>query len=54
MILTLKVKLIFGLYAESDWEGIFEINAASTCDKLHVSQTETQITCVPIQFVSLG
>ena len=37
MILTLKVKLIFGLYADGDWEGIFEINAASTCDELHAA-----------------
>ena len=35
MIWTLKVKLIFGLYAEESWEGTLEIDSTSTLDELH-------------------
>jgi len=35
MILTLKIELIFGTYAEDNWSGIIEIDSASTLDKLH-------------------
>ena len=35
MIWTLKIKLLFGLYAEDSWEGTLEIDGASTLDDLH-------------------
>lgn len=35
MIYTLKIKLVFGLYAEDRWEGILEIDSSSTLDELH-------------------
>lgn len=35
MILTLKVKLISGMYASGDWEGLIEIDADDTLEDLH-------------------
>ena len=35
MILTLNVKLLFGLYAEDAWEGTIEIDERSTLLDLH-------------------
>lgn len=35
MILVLKVKLLFGTYANSEWEGVIEINSSSTLEDFH-------------------
>lgn len=35
MILELKVKLLFGTYANSEWEGVIEIHSSSTLEDLH-------------------
>ena len=35
MIWTLKIKLVFGLYAKDRWEGTLEIDSSSTLDELH-------------------
>ena len=35
MILTLKVKLISGMYATGDWQGVIEIDADDTLEDLH-------------------
>jgi hypothetical protein len=35
MIQTFKVTLMFGLYAKSDWEGVFEIDTSSTLNDVH-------------------
>ena len=35
MILALKIKLLFGAYAEDDWEGTVEINSSATLENLH-------------------
>jgi hypothetical protein len=35
MIYALRIKLIFGLYIEDEWEGILEIDSSSTLNDLH-------------------
>jgi len=35
MILTLKIELIFGAYAQNEWIGTFEIESSSTLNDLH-------------------
>ncbi len=35
MIWILKAELLFGAYAEEDWEGIIEIESSSTLEDLH-------------------
>jgi len=35
MIWTLKIKLVFGIYAEEEWEGTLEIDGSSTLEELH-------------------
>lgn len=37
MILVLKVKLLFGAYAKSEWEGVIEIHSSSTLEDLHLA-----------------
>jgi len=35
MIWTLKVELLFGTYAEEEWDGLIEIESSSTLEELH-------------------
>jgi hypothetical protein len=35
MILTLKIKLLFGLYSKDDWEGTFEVDESTLLIDLH-------------------
>ena len=35
MIWILKIKLLFGAYAEDDWEGEIEVESESTLEDLH-------------------
>ncbi|MDL1980042.1 MAG: plasmid pRiA4b ORF-3 family protein, partial [Deltaproteobacteria bacterium] len=35
MIWILKVELLFGAYAEEEWEGTIEIESSSTLEDLH-------------------
>lgn len=35
MIWTLKIKLVFGIYAEEEWEGTLKIDSSSTLEELH-------------------
>lgn len=35
MILTLKIKLLFGLYTKDDWEGTLEVDESATLLDLH-------------------
>ncbi|MFZ4539235.1 IS1096 element passenger TnpR family protein [Propionivibrio sp.] len=37
MILTLKVTLLSGSYANGPWEGMIEIDSSSTLDELHLA-----------------
>ena len=37
MILVLKVKLLFGTYANSEWEGVIEIQSSTTLEELHLA-----------------
>lgn len=35
MILTIKATLIYGMYMNHDWEGVFEIDSESVLEDLH-------------------
>ena len=35
MIWTLKVELLFGTYAEEEWDGLIELESSSTLEELH-------------------
>ena len=37
MIWTLKVELLFGTYAEEEWDGLIELESSSTLEELHFS-----------------
>lgn len=37
MIWAFKIKLLFGAYAEGDWEAIVEIDSTSTLEDLHLA-----------------
>lgn len=41
MILTLKVKLIGGMYAKDDWQGVIEIDETDTLEDLHYAIQKT-------------
>ena len=35
MIWTIRIELLFGMYAEDNWEGIVELDSTSTLEDLH-------------------
>lgn len=46
MIWTIKIELIFGIYANEDWEVIVEVDSTSTLEDLHfIIQDAVEFDC---------